>query len=184
MTGQRSPRSPVEGPFLLILSAKTEDRLRARAEQLLEYFQRRAPSLAPLADIAYTLQIGREPLGERLAFVASDVSEASERLQQFLAGAIAANIQRGSVRADGTGAELLLEGEEGRVFLDALIRQRKWIKLAQFWVSGGQVEWEKLHQNQRRVPLPTYPFAGERYWAPDNGQSLPGNRKQSPGCIR
>ena len=108
--------------------------------------------------------------------MANDVPEASQRLQQFLAGEMATEIQRGSVRADGTGAELLLEGEEGRAFLDALIRQRKWIKLAQFWVSGGQVEWEKLHQNQRRVPLPTYPFAGERYWAPDNAQIT--SRKQ------
>ena len=87
-----------------------------------------------------------------------------------------AEIQRGSVRADGTDAEQLLEGEEGRAFLDALIRQRKWQKLAQFWVSGGQVEWEKLHHDQRRVSLPTYPFAGERYWAPDNVQIT--SRKQ------
>ena len=42
--------------------------------------------------------------------------------------------------------EQLLDGEEGRAFLDALIRQRKWQKLAHFWVSGGQVEWEELHQ--------------------------------------
>ncbi|MEA3163905.1 MAG: polyketide synthase PksN, partial [Verrucomicrobiota bacterium] len=165
---EESTDRAVMGPFLFILSAKTEDRLRARAEQLLEYFQRPASGLAPLADIAYTLQIGREPLGERLAFVASDVPEARQRLHQFLAGEMGAELQRGSVRAGGTGTEPLLEGEEGRAFLDALIRQRKWIKLAQFWVSGGQVEWEKLHQNQRRVPLPTYPFKGERYWAPDN----------------
>ena len=151
-----------KGPFLFILSAKTEDRLRARTEQLLEYFQRPAIGLASLADIAYTLQIGREPLEERLAFVANDVAEASQRLRQFLAGEVGAELQRGSVRADRTDAEQLLEGEEGRAFVDALIRQRKWQKLAQYWVSGGQVEWEQLHHDQRRVPLPTYPFAGAR----------------------
>jgi acyl transferase domain-containing protein/acyl carrier protein len=158
---------PANGPLLFILSAKTEDRLRARAEQLLQYLQRPGLVLAALPDIAYTLQIGREPLEERLAFVANDALEAGLRLRQFLTGEMAAELQRGSVRANGSETEQLLEGEEGHAFLDALIRQRKWQKLAQFWVSGGQVEWEKLHHDQRRVPLPTYPFAGVRYWAPD-----------------
>ena len=175
------PDEPVaraaNGPFLFILSAKTEDRLRARTEQLLEYLQRPGLGLAALADIAYTLQIGREPLEERLAFVADDVPEASQRLRQFLAGEVGAELQRGSVRANGSETEQLLEGEEGRAFLDALIRQRKWQKLAQFWVSGGQVEWEKLHHDQRRVPLPTYPFAGARYWAPDKLQITPNRQR-------
>jgi polyketide synthase PksN len=165
------PEMPVadvaEGPFLFILSAKTEDRLRARAEQLQQYLERPGLDLAALAAIAYTLQIGREPLEERLAFVANDSPEASLRLRQFLTGEMAAELQRGSIRANRSETEQLLEGEEGRAFLDALVRQRKWQKLAQFWVSGGQVEWEKLHHGQRRVPLPTYPFAGARYWAPD-----------------
>ena len=159
-----------KGPFLFILSAKTEDRLRARAEQLLGYFQPPALGLAPLADIAYTLQVGREPLEERLAFVANNVDEASHRLRQFLAGEAGAELHRGRIRADKTDSEQLLEGEEGRAFLDALIRQRKWQKLAQFWVSGCQIEWEKLRSDQRRVPLPTHPFAGPRYWAPDSSQ--------------
>jgi polyketide synthase PksN len=165
-----SAARPVEGPFLFILSAKTEDRLRARAEQLLEYFQRQTPGMLSLPDIAYTLQIGREALEERLAFVTNDLDGASHRLRQFLAGEMGAELQRGSVRTDGTGTEQLLEGEEGRAFLDALIRQHKWQKLAQFWVSGGQVEWEKLHHDRRRVQLPTYPFAGARFWAPDSLQ--------------
>ncbi len=171
------PDEPVaraaNGPFLFILSAKTEDRLRARTEQLLEYIQRPGLGLAALADIAYTLQIGREPLEERLAFVADDVPEASQRLQQFLTGEVGEELLRGSVRANESETEQLLEGEEGRAFLDALIRQRKWQKLARFWVSGGHVEWEKLHHDQRRVPLPTYPFAGARYWAPDKLQITP-----------
>ncbi len=173
VAGQRDEPTAraTEGPFLFILSAKTEDRLRARTQQLLEYFQRPGP--AALADIAYTLQIGREPLEVRLAFLANDVEEASQRLRQFLAGGGGAELQCGSIRTDGTETEKLLEGEEGRAFLDALIRQRKWQKLAQFWVSGGQVEWEKLHHDRRRVPLPTHPFAGARYWAPDNLQITP-----------
>jgi phthiocerol/phenolphthiocerol synthesis type-I polyketide synthase E len=34
------------------------------------------------------------------------------------------------------------------------------------WLSGGSPEWEKLHaqEDYHRVPLPTYPFEGERFW--------------------
>ncbi|WP_217559261.1 type I polyketide synthase [Paenibacillus sp. GbtcB18] len=34
------------------------------------------------------------------------------------------------------------------------------------WVKGGQVEWGKLYEGQkpRRISLPPYPFARERYW--------------------
>jgi acyl transferase domain-containing protein/acyl carrier protein len=34
------------------------------------------------------------------------------------------------------------------------------------WLSGGPVDWENFHsgEGRRRIPLPTYPFEGERYW--------------------
>ncbi|MBV9490039.1 MAG: SDR family NAD(P)-dependent oxidoreductase, partial [Verrucomicrobia bacterium] len=167
---QQSSRQPaVAGEScLVLLSAKTEDRLRARAEQLLNYLQRPLLTRASLRDIAYTLQVGREPLEERLGFVAADVEEARRRLQQFVAGETGPDLQRGSSRESRTDS--LLEGDEAGAFVSALVQQKKWRKLAQFWVSGGQVDWDQLYRGSRpvrRVPLPVYPFAGERYWAPD-----------------
>jgi len=34
------------------------------------------------------------------------------------------------------------------------------------WVAGVRVDWAALHEGERlrRVPLPTYPFEGKRYW--------------------
>ncbi|MGW2782761.1 SDR family NAD(P)-dependent oxidoreductase [Streptomyces populi] len=47
--------------------------------------------------------------------------------------------------------------------------------LARLWVNGVPVRWSALHEHRepRRVPLPTYAFATERYWidAPDGSQS-------------
>ncbi len=38
--------------------------------------------------------------------------------------------------------------------------------IGQLWISGGAMEWQGMHQQERRlrVPLPTYPFERKRYW--------------------
>jgi acyl transferase domain-containing protein len=46
--------------------------------------------------------------------------------------------------------------------------------LGRLWCAGAAVDWGAFYagQNHRRVPLPTYPFEGTRYWidaAPVNG---------------
>src|SRR4030095_4530466 len=39
--------------------------------------------------------------------------------------------------------------------------------VGKLWLAGIPVDWKSFHRNQRgfRVPLPTYPFERERYWA-------------------
>jgi acyl transferase domain-containing protein/acyl carrier protein len=48
--------------------------------------------------------------------------------------------------------------------------------LGALWQSGVEVEWEAFYSDQKRgrVPLPTYPFEGERYWIdpPREGSEL------------
>jgi len=48
--------------------------------------------------------------------------------------------------------------------------------LGQLWLSGVDVDWHKLHaeDKRRRVPLPTYPFERQRYWveAPVTAQNV------------
>lgn len=38
--------------------------------------------------------------------------------------------------------------------------------LGRVWLSGGEVDWTGFHaqERRRRIPLPTYPFEGRRYW--------------------
>jgi polyketide synthase PksL len=158
-----------EVPGVFVLSAKNEDRLRARAEQLASYLSRIERDQVPLIDLAYTLQVGREAFNQRLAIVANDLEKLSECLAGFLSGNENEAIFKGNTQDDEERLGLFLDGEEGEVLLESLIRQRKWPKLARFWASGGEVNWERLYEgvNVRRVSLPTYPFAGQRYWAPE-----------------
>jgi polyketide synthase PksL len=158
-----------EVPVCFVLSAKNEDRLQARAEQLASYLSRIERDRVSPIDLAYTLQVGREAFNQRLAIVANDLEKLSECLADFLSGNGKEGIFRSNIQDEEESLRLFLDGEEGELLLESLIRQRKWSKLAQFWASGGEVNWERLYQgiNVRRVSLPTYPFAGQRYWAPE-----------------
>lgn len=72
------------GPHLVPLSARTPERLREVARTLLTHL-REQPAQA-LADIAHTLRIGRDPMRERVAFVAADRAELAALLVEFADG--------------------------------------------------------------------------------------------------
>jgi acyl transferase domain-containing protein len=63
--------------------------------------------------------------------------------------------------------------------------------LGRLWLAGVKVDWKGLHapERRRRIPLPGYPFAGDRYWvAPPAGSAalaaLPAaGAPQSPGAA-
>ncbi|MCP4995666.1 MAG: SDR family NAD(P)-dependent oxidoreductase, partial [Gammaproteobacteria bacterium] len=127
------------------------------------------PQPAPsLTSIAYTLQVGREAMDSRLAFVAHDLDDVRLKLTDFLENNTE-NIYYGWLKANKEGLDLLTEGDEAKVFVEMLIKGGKLEKLAQLWVSGVDVEWTLLYPNHKpgRISLPTYPFARERYWLPE-----------------
>ena len=71
------PRS--RGTELVVLAARTRPALEEMTAQLLTFLER-DPSL-PLADTAYTLQVGRHPFRHRRAFIASDAASAALALR-------------------------------------------------------------------------------------------------------
>ncbi|WP_143676252.1 ketoacyl-synthetase C-terminal extension domain-containing protein, partial [Streptomyces milbemycinicus] len=100
------PAAPAtdERPALLVLSAQSE-------EQLVEQARRLHVRLAELdedalPDVAWTLQVGRAALDERLAFAAASMAEARARLESFLADpARPGPWTRGSVRVSPPAAD-------------------------------------------------------------------------------
>ncbi|MCS0602772.1 KR domain-containing protein [Streptomyces sp. LP11] len=152
--GQGTDTDPA--PRLLVLSAHDEQRLRDTASRLASWLRR--PGAAPLADVAWTLQAGREPLRERLALVATDTADAAARLAEFAAGrdAGAEGVVRGRAPHGGR--------PQGRLLPDG--PDPDLAALARHWATGGPVDWSRLYAGAapRVISLPTYPFAGMRCW--------------------
>ncbi|PPK67116.1 SDR family NAD(P)-dependent oxidoreductase [Actinokineospora auranticolor] len=156
----------VDGPELVVLSARDEPRLR-------EYAARLGAALATadglrLTDVAHTLRVGREPMAERLAFVATDLADAAAKLSAIGGGEGGQWLHRGRVRQNPELADLFTAGAGGEEFLTAQVRAGQDDLLGRLWVSGVAVDWAVLDRlrprRRRRVPLPTYPFARVRHW--------------------
>ena len=126
-----------------------------------------------LAAIAYTLQVGREAMDERLAFMASSLDELKAGLQAFLheEESHGETLYRGQIDRYKEALALLVADEDMAIAIDAWIAKGKYDKLLELWVKGLYIDWHKLysaagprHGLPRRISLPTYPFARERYW--------------------
>src|SRR5262249_42726627 len=69
-----SARPAIKGdvPTIVPLSARTTEQLQQKARDLLSFIREQGAALS-LADLAYTLQIGREPMEERLGFLSGSM---------------------------------------------------------------------------------------------------------------
>ncbi|QSQ25573.1 KR domain-containing protein [Pyxidicoccus parkwayensis] len=149
---------------LVLLSAKDRERLREHAAHHLEWL---AGSPPPLADVAYTLQVAREAMPERLAFLVRDHDELRAKLAAFVEKDELGDGVYAGAETSGT-ARLRASDTEDQAYVRMLFEGGKLDRLASFWTSGSEIDWGSLRANGgRRVPLPTYPFARERHWIED-----------------
>lgn len=158
-------------PALIVLSAKSQKQLHQRAEHLLSRLYEAQNQAVDLAAVAYTLQVGREGMEERLAFVAVTYPDLINKLEAFLTGQKEIEeLYRGQARSHKELLEIFASDEDLTQTLQAWIDKGKYHKLLQLWVKGLQIDWTKLYTDihPRRISLPTYPFAHQRYWVPTN----------------
>ncbi|HVI49059.1 MAG TPA: SDR family NAD(P)-dependent oxidoreductase, partial [Chitinophaga sp.] len=164
-----NPKATYTGSLtvVILLSAQDTDRLKEQAQNLKDYI-----AVNPgtnLRDIAYTLQTGREAMEERLAFIAEDISTISDKLASYLCGENG-EVFIGNVRKDKRG--LLLGESEDKDYIKKMIKEKAVESLAQLWINGERIDWTLLYEEDRpdKISLPTYPFARERCWAPDDDE--------------
>jgi polyketide synthase PksN len=123
-------------PQLLVLSAKNAERLQAYVK-LMRDFLAKTTDICYL-NLAYTLQVGREAMAERLAIVADSVEALTNKFTQYLNGQTEiADLYRGFVNSRSQAG--LFAGEAGEAFLkilrldrySKLIKSSKLISLTQ-----------------------------------------------------
>ena len=154
---------------IVVLSARSEDRLRQSVEQYLKQTlnQDLAGNAESLADLAYTLQVGRDAMEARLAVVCRSKQDLLDALQSYGQEQLnSATCFTGNAIEHRDIANLLNEDPDHQSYLARAIERGQLHKIAALWVKGFDVDWPGLHRHQRchRVPLPTYPFAKNRYW--------------------
>ncbi len=169
----------IEGPYIIILSAKNANRLKDYVQIMLNKFEK---SEIELVDFAYTLQVGRDAMNERLALVISDAEELRQKLIDFLKNSKnVENLYHNNIQINKGKTQSSVDGDAGETDLQTLIKQKAFNKVAELWVSGVEIDWSLLYKQgvPRRLSLPTYPFAKEHYWfsipkEKENGQEESG----------
>jgi polyketide synthase PksN len=161
LTPVRQPRV-ADGPQMVVLSAKNQDRLNDYAASLHAYLGK---TELELTDLAFTLQVGRDEMPARMALVVSSTAELKQKLGEVVAGG---ETPPGSYRGQIGKNAKPADAAEGESSLRSVIERKDLSKLAELWVAGAKIDWTLLHGSDgaRRIPAPTYPFARERHWVP------------------
>ncbi len=127
--------------YLFVLSAKNEKALEELIQSYRTYLEETEEDLK---DISYTVSVGRTHFTHRIAVIAKDNRDLLEKLNK------------------GTYMKGISQSESQK----NMDLHESLQNIAQFYVNGGEVDWEKfIPHSGRKVILPTYPFQRKRYWA-------------------
>ncbi|ESP90256.1 SDR family NAD(P)-dependent oxidoreductase [Pseudoalteromonas luteoviolacea] len=143
--------SDVALPYMF--SAATSQQLSTLVSDFLAWFAAGHFDSVALADIAYTLQVGRKALKERLVIIASSRSELVEKLKSYQGGQAATGVFSANIKAANEQHQAATDFTAYPWLLDWCLGQN----------VDVQAQWF-TDQHVRRVSLPTYPFKQDSYW--------------------
>ncbi|RJE90832.1 amino acid adenylation domain-containing protein [Paenibacillus sp. 1011MAR3C5] len=132
-----------------------------------------------LANVCYTLAVGRGAHRHRLAIVASSRDELAQALQAVAEGGlpdelVLPNVYYGMADSPAAGG-LRQQHEHDERALEAA-------ELGGRFAAGHEIDWKKVYQGKRRlrIPLPTYPFDLHHCWVEEEQH---GAALQTPSAI-
>ncbi|MDN3379170.1 MULTISPECIES: amino acid adenylation domain-containing protein [unclassified Pseudoalteromonas] len=180
---------PSQQAELIVVSAASIKQLRQLAADLKNHCDNHPELL--LANIGFTLGIGRRHMRHRLALVCSSLTELSDQiggwLQQADGSAGSNDWQRNyrdvifSAQIDESN-ESALSAEASQLLTKisqvtpqhqvSPEHQKPWLaQLAQKYVMGAKIDWQTFFGKRRlyRVSLPRYPFSRDVYWVQGAG---------------
>ena len=152
---RQAPSSSGRAEHLLVLSAKTRIALEQMTDDSARHLRNHRD--ITLADVAYTLAVGRPAFRCRRAVLCHQLDDAIRTLEtrgapHSMTGDSGSAGERSTPRAPAS-----LPGEGGEHSLAVLQRA---------WLDGALVDWPRYYAGERRhrIPLPTYPFERQRFW--------------------
>lgn len=156
---------------LIALSAATKEQLSSMVASLYQYIENKEYSYfgyqnVLLRDIAYTLQIGRQPMQQRLVFLVGSLSELLKEMANFLQGNInKKSTSIGNIK-DHKDIQKLFSAGEMQEIIDKWLSEGNLWQLGQLWVKGVSIDWKVYYnyQSVKKLVLPTYSFKRIRHW--------------------
>jgi len=169
---------------IIVLSARNSDQLHQKACDLLSFItkhkqdnpiegqQTNSSGKIDLQSLAYTLQVGRSAMVERLGFVADSVDQLAEKIQAYINGELhIEDMYQGNIIENKEGLSIISQDDDlKKTIIDKWIAGNKLSKLLDIWIKGLDIDWNNLYGNvkPKRMSLPAYPFAREKYWILEN----------------
>ena len=158
---------------ILPVSAKNEDCLKAYTKKISAYLKETVSEIDDkvenhvfLANLAYTFQIGREAMEDRVAFIVSDIPALIKMLKNFTEGReYIDDVYRGNIRKQKR--KLVEFEQDNNGILQKHVKNRNLAELAKQWIHGAQIDWSmgyKEWEKPKRIHVPTYPFQRKKYW--------------------
>ncbi|WP_440201282.1 SDR family NAD(P)-dependent oxidoreductase [Bacillus thuringiensis] len=178
-----------EEPLIFAFSAKNNESMRMQVAAIAKFVQNN-PSIN-LRDVAYTLQVAREELEERVAIIAQNLEEFLTKCDLFVnkqEGLIENQIYQKNVKQGNRELLELVSNEiTGNQYLELVLKNKQYNVITMLWVNGVRIEWERLYGNEQksRVSLPTYNFSKTRYWVSKDFKESPKNirEKKEPSMV-
>lgn len=143
-----------------------------------------------LADISYTLLLGRQHFNHRFAVVIQDHDQAIALLKQLGTREKLPNLFEGEVARGFQGTKVMEEYGRGLLRESASLREqgeeyRQGVcGLMDLYCQGYDLAWGDLFAGTpaRRIHLPTYPFSRAHYWAEKLPAAINGGPAQEIPC--
>lgn len=169
---QKSSENP---GYLIVLSARTYQQLQQQAVQLIHFCEQEEVACG---NMSYTLVLGRKHFNYRLACVVQNKNQLIEYLSKWLEKGSSLQVYYSELEENQRREQPSLKryGNQCIENCDSYQNPGEYMEhlstIAELYVQGYTLEFEKLFSRERhnRISLPTYPFAEERYWVPENKQ--------------
>ena len=166
------PEGKNDEPQLVLLSAVSPSALRAQIEQLSHWLSS-ASGPPSLADIAYSLLVGRERQAYCRAFVANDRADLTVKLANALAEA-------GHSSGTGPASDPAVRARISALYDELEVRPERPIdilsELGSLAEAGAKLDPQRLHRagSAKRVSLPGTVFEAQSYWPASETTAPPG----------
>lgn len=181
--------NPAPMDVIIVLSAMTEQQLREYARKLSVFLKtefresqaREGTSRMNLVNLAYTLQVGREELKERLAVVASTPEELVRKLEAFSGGLTTlAGVFHGT---------RVSNNHPGHSAVTWTVSGTGSMEIARLWAEDHKkIDWLSWYRDAgihslKRISLPTYPFSRRNYGIGPDPVKTEEPPKHKPGFM-